>query len=60
MLRQVLKNRSGLSRVSGEDAYSVRDCQEEKVPVEPKDCGHVLIKQILKDRSLHPTLQGVV
>lgn len=56
MLRQVLKNRSGLSRVPGEDAYSVRDCQEEKVPVEPKDCGHVLIKQILKDRSLHPTL----
>lgn len=56
MLRQILKNRSGLSRVPEEDAYSARDCQKEKVPVELKDCGHVLIKQILKDRSLHPTL----
>lgn len=56
MLRQVVKNRRGLSRVPEEDAYSERDCQEEKVPVELKDCGHVLIKQILKDRSLHPTL----
>lgn len=37
MLRQVLKNRSDLSRVPGEDAYSVRDCQEEKLPVELKD-----------------------
>lgn len=40
MLRQVLKYRSGLSRIPGEDAHSARECQEEKVPIEPKDCGH--------------------
>lgn len=51
-----MKYRSGLSRVPGEDAYSERDCQEENLPVELKDCGHMLIKQILEDRSLHPTL----
>lgn len=57
MLRQVLEKRSGLSRVPGEDAYSARDCQEEKVPIETKDCGPVLIKQILKDPCIP---QGIV
>lgn len=55
MLEQVpQKNRSVLSRAPGEDTCSARACQEEKVPVELKDCGHLLIKQILKDRSPAP------
>lgn len=52
MLEQVpKKTRSASDRALGEDAHSVRAFQEGKVPVELKGCGHLLIKQILKDNE---------
>lgn len=52
MLEQVpKKTRSASDRAPREDALTARAFQEEKVPVELKGCGHLLIKQILKDNE---------